>query len=368
MSTASRSPWLLWRRWPGRHRWRMSGGILVLTTLLVGAAAVNTGTNLLYMILGGALSLFLLSAVLRFLNMRGIRVSRVLPKVAYREQPVNAEIRIENRKFLLPAVGLRCELADAPGVVLGYALQVPPRRCAVVSTQLTFPKRGVHRVAPTDVVSSFPFGFSDAWRRHDDGAEVVVYPRVRPVRSSVLEQASGERHTSRVASADGDEFYALREYVHGDDVRRISWRATARLGKWMIREMSKDDSRFVIFALDTRVTQDDEDFLDHFEEAIELVASFAVMLIHKQYNVGIETPDASLEGGEGTAQERRVLDFLARVQPLPSDPLSRFDDEVHGTENRLASVIYISPDPSRWGQRTSAGAMRALDPREVLYV
>lgn len=365
--TPSRA-WSFQSRWLRRRRWRMSGAILLLTTGLIGAAAVNTGTNLLYMILGGALSLFLLSAVLRFLNMRGIRVTRELPKVAYRDQPVNAQIRIENRKFLLPAVGLRCELADAPGTILGYALQVPPRRCAVVGTQLTFPERGVHRVAATDVVSSFPFGFSDAWRRHDDGAEVVVYPRVRPVRSSVLEHASGERFTSRVASVDGDEFYALREYLHGDDVRRISWRASARLGKWMIREMSKDNSRFVIFALETRRTLDDEAFEEHFEEAIELVASFAVMLIHKQYNVGIETPLGSLEGGEGTAQERRVLEFLARVQSLPSDPFSTFEDEVKAMETRMASVIYVSPDPQRWGQRGYLGALRALDPREVLYV
>lgn len=344
----------------------MSGAILVLTTGLVGAAAVNTGTNLLYMILGGALSLFLLSAVLRVVNMRGIRVSRELPKVAFRDQPVNVQIRIENRKYLLPTVGLRCELADAPGVILGYALQVPARRCAVVSTQLTFPKRGVHRVAPTDVVSSFPFGFSDAWRRHDDGAEIVVFPRVRPVRSSVLEHAAGDRMSSRVASADGDEFYALREYLHGDDVRRISWRASARLGKWMIREMSKDNSRFVVFALDTRATPSDPMFAEHFEEAIELVASFSVMLLHKQYNVSLETPDGTLDGGEGSAQERRLLDFLARLVPLALGTYPDFEEEVRKMENQLATVIYITPDPARWGQR--GASPKALDPREVLYV
>lgn len=358
-------PWA--QQWPRRMRFRMSGGFLALTTALMGAAAVNTGTNLLYMILGGALSLFVLSFVLRWINMRGLRVTRTMPKSSYRDEPINIDIRIENRKYLLPTLGLRAEMAHEPGRVLGYAMKVPGRRCAVVSTKMSFPRRGVHRVPPTDVVSSFPFGFSDAWRRHDDGAEIVVYPRVRPVRSSVLEHVRGERFTSRTPSADGDEFYSLREYVYGDDVRRVSWRASARLGKWMIREMSKDNSRFVIFALDTRWTTEDDDFAEHFEEVIELVASFAVMLIHKQYNVAIETPQQSLEGGEGTGHERHILDFLARLQPCDPAAYPSFGDMVSAMESRMASIIYVSPDPARWGRRGGLGAPRALDPREVIY-
>ncbi len=345
----------------------MSGSILFLTTILIGAAAVNTGTNLLYMILGGALSLFVLSFVLRQINLAGVRVTRTLPKSAYREQPVNVDIRVENRKYFAPALGLRVELADAPGKILGYALKVPARRCAVISTTMEFPRRGVHKVPPTDVVSSFPFGFSDRWRREDDGAEVVVYPRVRPVRSSVLEHMRGERTMSRVPSADGDEYFALREYLHGDDVRRISWRASARLGKWMIRQMSKDNSRFVVFALDTRWLTHDPDFQDHYEEAIELVASFAVMLIHKQYNVTIETPDRSLDGGEGNLQERRILDFLARLEPVAPEDFPSFEDIVKALEGRMASVVYITPDASLWGRRSALGAPRAMDPREVVY-
>lgn len=359
---------LAWaRKWPGRSRIRQSGALVLLTTGLIAAAAVNTGTNLLYLILGGAMSLLVLSAILRTVNMLGVKVSRTVPKVAFRDQPVNAEIRIENRRYLLPCIGLRIELADAPGAVLGYALKVPARRCAHVSTKLSFPKRGVHRVPPTDVVSSFPFGFSDCWRRFDDGAEVVVFPRVRPVRSSALEHTRGESFTSRVASADGDEFFSLRDYIHGDDVRRVSWRASARLGKWVIREMSKDNSRFVIFALDTRWTREDPDFAEHLEEVIELVASFAVMLLSKQYNVAIQTPDRGLDGGEGSGQERRILDFLARA--MPQDPVEypSFEDMVVAMESRAASVVYVSPDPARWGMRSGLGAPRALDPREIVY-
>lgn len=353
--------------WPGRRRIRMSGAILILTTGLIAAAAVNTGTNLLYLILGGALSLFLISGILRSVNLLGIHVSRKLPKTAYRDELVNADIRVENKRWILPVIGLRIELAHEPGKILGYALKVPPRRCAVISTRLTFPKRGVHKVPATDVVSSFPFGFGDAWRRHDDGAEIVVYPRVLPVRSSALEHMRGDRFTSSVPSSDGDEFYSLREYVHGDDLRRVSWRASARLGKWVIREMSKDNSRYVVFALDTRWLNDDPTFAEHFEEAIELVASFAVMLLQKQYNVMIETPDRSLDGGEGSGQQRRVLDFLARVQPVAPEDYPGFDDIVNMLESRPASLIFITPDVTRWGRRSALGAVTALDPREVLY-
>jgi len=357
-----------WRsRLPRRRRVRWSGWTLLITIGLLLAAALNTGTNLLYVVFGACLSLMLLSMLLRPLNMIGVRISRSAPRAVFRGQKSIIEVTIENRKYLLPAIGVRVEDARAPGRVLGFAARIPARRKAVVHVHETFQRRGVQMLSVYDAVSGFPFGFSDASVRLAEETEVIVYPRVRPVRAAGLEHTRGDRFTPRAPSSDGDEFFSLREYVVGDDMRRIAWRASARLGTWMIRELSKDNARHVIFALDTRTVAEMADFETQFEDMIELAASFAVMLLSKQFCVGIQTPDGVLEGGEGTAYERKVLDFLARVQEVPAGEHPNFDAIVEVISSRAATVVYLSPDPALWGRRGGPGNARVLDPREVIY-
>ena len=353
---------------------RLAGWCFRAILLLLLLAALNTGTNLLYIIFGGVLSFVGISFVLARWTMRGLALSREAPHAVHRGESFLAGVLIENHKRIMPAMSLRVESVAEPDSVLdvqrradAYVMRIRPRRAAKTSVVLRFERRGVYRLPPLDLASDFPFGLFEERRRFQDGAEVIVYPRVRSVRTSVLDHAAGQRYAARVASSGGDEFFGLREYMPGDDVRRIAWRVSARAGMWMVREMALDNSRHVVFIVDTRWNPSVEEFNEHLEEAVELVASLAVTLLHRQYNVSIITPDGALPSGEGTHQERKVLEMLARVEAVMAEAYPDFDLAMRAGGEHQARVVCISPDPAQWGALAGRESRRVVDPREVIH-
>lgn len=344
---------------------RPAGWIFLIIVWLVFSAAFNTGFNLFYLLAAIMTSFLILSVVYALLNMRGITVKCDAPRAVHRGDPLTLQVQVENRRWVLPSCALLLCSATRPEQPIGYLLKVPARRVAATSVREVMTKRGVYPLPIPAIESSFPFGLLKRRRMFRTDQEIVVYPRVSPVRTNAVDQSQGAQFASQNPTADGDEFYGLREYVVGDDLRRIAWRASARLGTWVIREMAQDNARYVIFALDTR-RADIEAFDDRFEEAVELVASLGISLLHRRYDVSVETPEAFLEGGNGTSHERRMLDMLARVSPCGREGHEDFDHIARRLSGQRAALILVSPDPARWGARVPATSVRYLDPREVV--
>ncbi len=350
-----------------RSSWRirLTGVTFGLIFALVLLSAWNTGTNLLYIVVGGIGSFLLISALFTGATIGRLRLRRTAPRSVYRSQPFHVHLRIENPKRVLSALGLRIENAERRNELSGYVLKIPPRSAAHVSVEEVFARRGVYPLPPTRLASTLPFGLFQRSLTYQDDLEVVVYPRIHKVRTTAVEQTPGARYSPRSPNGEGDEFYALREYVIGDDIRRIAWRASARLGTWVIRELSQDNSKFVVFALDTCRT-DDPEFDTHFEEAVELTASLAVSLLERQYNVALEAPGVTVESGEGPSQRTHILEALARITPAPPNEYNDFEQMARRLEAQHVTLLCISPDARRWGRR-GGGTHRVLDPRELIH-
>ena len=353
-----------WRR--ASKRLRLSGRAFLLALVLLQLAAWNTGINLFYLLVGGLSSFLLISILLTRWVLRGLRISREGPDAVHRGEKFAVTIRVENHKSVVPAVSLRLESARQPGQTAAYVLKIPPRRAAVVRMSEVFDRRGVQILPQIDIACAFPFGLFESRRRQRDTLEVVVYPRVIAVRAAVLEHLPGLRDAPRVARGDGDEFFSLRDYIRGDDLRRVAWRVSARRGNLVVKEMARETTRFVVFVLDTVWQADLDNFDDLFEEAVELVASLAVTMLNQQYTVSIVTPSSALAAGEGKTHIHKVLELLARVTPIHDDALQNFAWFRPGEEAALAAYAFVSPDPRDWGQSGPRPASLILDPREVI--
>lgn len=330
-------------------------------------ASWNTGTSLLYIVSSGLASFLLLSFVLAHWNLRGLRLSCEAPYAVHRGEPMMAGVRVENRKWLMPTFSVRIENHAGLDGAGGYLLHIPARRAAELNISHVFAKRGVQPLPPFHLVTAFPFGLMEYRRRFPVAHEVVVYPRITAVRAAFLEQAAGGSTFARSFTVGGEEFFSLREYLPGDDLRRVAWRVSARMGKWMVREMASEGSRNVIIALDTRVNPRSEEEEERFEECVELAASIAITLLLREYRVSIVTPDARLDEGEGTHHQRRVLELLARVQPVDSRLYPGFDGTLAKISNSPDRLISLSSEPSRWGALVGPGRNSILDPREVIH-
>lgn len=348
---------------PRRRSWaglRPSGTRLVIAALLVLLAGWNTGTNVFYVIFGSAMGLLAASFLLSRLNMRGLEVRVEAAGAVHRggRLPVSVHLRKGTRSW--PAVSLRVALGEgAPA----YLFRADSSAGSVITLYETMDRRGVHTLPPVTVTSGFPFGFAERRRVYPSGQKVVVYPRVRAVRPVVLDRATGGGNLPQRVVGGGDEFFSLREYYPGDDPRRIAWRASARRGVLLVRELSIDTVRSVMCVLDTRMQPGVVDYVERFEEAVDLTASLAVTLIRRQYQAGVATGSGVVPLGEGPGHALAVLDALARVTPDEGGAIEHAHAALGGTPARF---LGISPDPMAWGTRQ--GGLRVLDPREVVHV
>ena len=337
------------------------GFLIILIPILL--AAWNTGANLLYIVVGGLISFVLLSVCFAFYALRDVELQRNAPKAAYRHRPFPVHLRIENHRRWMSVLSVRIERVGPSPTPLGYVLKIPSGHAARLAVEEVLERRGVFQLEPYRLVTGFPFGLFETSVAFRDGSEILVYPRVFPVRATALERIPAASQASTQSSDDGDEFFSLREYVVGDDMRRIAWRMSARMGKWIVRELARYNSRLVILAFDTTFDPSAEGFKEGFEDAVELTASVAIMLLRRRYEVSIITQEDFLPGGDGKGHERRVLQMLARVNP--ADGVPPFSEKLAAFETLDSTVFHVSPDPAKWGHPIGHG--RVLDPRELVH-
>jgi uncharacterized protein (DUF58 family) len=183
-------------------------------------------------------------------------------------------------------------------------------------------RRGYYRIKGADLSSSNIFLSDKLVERLACDAELIVYPKpdVSPSLEVVFRQLYGEVEVRRHYSPDPFAFRGIREYVHGDDFRRINWNATAKSGGLMVNVQGATASRQVILPLGLEPYSDslDEEVM---EEAIRIAASAASYFEGLGLTVGLvsngrdySTEEAvSLLPGGGAIHYKGILEKLARI-------------------------------------------------------
>lgn len=353
-----------------RTRLTQTGVVFVVIVLLVQTAAFTTGENLVYLLSAGVASLLILSMLLTRLTLRRVSVTREVPSTAERGIPFRSNIAVLNHKRLLPALSVQVAGGNIAGESVRHigAISAGQRLPIWLGHELT--RRGVHKLPPITLNSGFPLGLFRTVVIYNDRAEVTVLPRVNKIKPAAIHQLDGSGEKTRRDLGEGDEFFSLRDYVPGDDVRRISWKVSARLGKYVVRELEPTVARNVCIYFDTRLPSGTGGDLaalppevdEAFEAAVDLVASLAVAFLDRQYAVAVVTPEARIPTGEGKQHCDRILLMLAHVKPRPHSPKPW---PAHIEEG--AAVAVVSADSSHWGGRLPGLRSRILHPHEVTY-
>lgn len=203
-------------------------------TLLLGFAAVNTGNNLLFLIVSAMLGFMAISGVLGWLNIRGVNGRLHLPPEIYRGTPCIATLELTSRR-LLPSFLLRV------GVMEGSALLLvlPRRGTARISIELAFPRRGKGTVDRLHLSSPFPVGFFVRSAPVSLGTEYLVFPK--PVRGPIPGSDDGRRqsgdHRQSGRGHNGD-LERIGDYSGREPLKLIHWRLSARHGTLKVKELS----------------------------------------------------------------------------------------------------------------------------------
>lgn len=223
----------------------LAGGLVVLAFRTVGAWLV---VNLL---LAAAVvaDLLLAAGVQRLRITRSGDTQVLLGETA----TVTVTVRNPGRRPLRAVV--RAAWPPSAHAVPGRApLRVPAGGQGSVTSTLTPDRRGDKPSATVIVRSYGPLGLAARQRRHAVTWSVRVLPPFRSRRHlgeklALLRQLEGQHRS--LLRGPGTEFDSLREYVQGDDVRSIDWRAVARRGDVMVRTWRPERDRRILVVLDT---------------------------------------------------------------------------------------------------------------------
>lgn len=281
-------------------------------TLVVGAAAVNAGLNLLFLVFGMMLFLILASGVMSELCLRNLAVARKLPAVIHAGAPFLMGISVRNNKASTPTFSLEVEdlTEDRPVERRCYFLKIPAGREQETAYRNVVERRGVHRLTGFRVSTRFPFGLIRKAHEVVAPAEVLVYPALVavPAMLSVAGAAPLPDRTARLARSG--EFHGLREYRQGDDPRQIHWRSSARRGRLLLREHEDDAGGSVVVRLQVAaVAAHVED--EGFEKAVSMTASVALWFCKQGYQVGLLAGQISLPIRSGPEHSQAILSALA---------------------------------------------------------
>ena len=346
-------------RWIGYqvdYRLTRDGIIYLAAVFLLILAAVNTGNNLLFMILACMIAGILISGILSRVVLTGVDLKFDMPEHIFAEQPVLAELELRNEKTAWPSFSLRVigGSANSAGQILTQPVFFPyiQRNSAVrQKVELRFPKRGVYRQDSFGVVTRFPFGFFEKTRQVGSDMEIVVYPRVGPTDQfyEVLPLLSGEMASH--FRGRGHELHSLRDYLPTDSARFVDWKVTARSGHLITREFAREDERRVMIVLDpfmgpapaeTRPKLEalaEAAHAEKFERAVGMVACIAWHFYEAQSVIQFRTNRFSTPMAPAEEIIYDALRELALVQPETSSSGGAFLDDLAGDRDIFKIIV-----------------------------
>jgi len=334
-----------------------AGLIYILISVVIGIAAINTGNNLLYVIVAALLSAIVVSGIASALVLRSLTLDVHLPEHVFASRPMLACLLLGNASSWLPSFSVRVVPAKRKNKdrwgweasTFGWPrnrapqdqwLRLPDRRLRRVreeaekpileesvyfpflapeqelraDLEISFPARGRYCEKNFGLATRFPFAFLMKTRRINLAREVIVYPAVEPTEQfrEVLPMVTGEFES--FVRGRGNDLYLIREYMPDDSARHVDWKATARTGALKVREFSREDERKLRIVFDNPAPGILQPAV--YEQAVRLAASLGWHFHHEDVEVSFVAP-----GLAPTEDVFTFLRYLALVEPQEATPV-----------------------------------------------
>lgn len=337
-----------------RYELTREGVGYVVAVLIIGIAALNTGNNLLFIVVAAMLAAVLVSGVASSIVLVRLNLKLIFPDYVFAGKPCIATITVANtgrlpsfsvsvvpekRKqrrhwrwqrtqlgfppfrpqerqwFRLPDLQLRplsAKKEDPP--ILSRPVYFPylrGRHSESANVELKFPRRGRYVQNSLGLATRFPFSFLTKTRVVPFERELIVLPAVEAAQEflTILPALRGEFEA--FVAGRGYDLYRLREFTAGDAARHIDWKATARAQTVMVREFTREDERKLRIIFDNPAAGQLKE--DEYESAVRLSASLAWHFADGATDLSFAAP-----GYSGPQEPLGFLKYLALVQPARS--------------------------------------------------
>ncbi len=337
-----------------RYEVTRAGVIYVLVTLVIGIAALNTGNNLLYIVVAAMLAAILVSGIVSAVVLRGLELKVSLPEHVFAGKTATARIVLSNPRRFLPSFSIRVVPAQRnkqnsqqwkwerttfsfplnrapenqwlrlrdwrvrrvkvspsePGLFerMVYFPYLPPRGSLTATLDLRFARRGRYCESGFGLATRFPFAFLTKTRDVALRSEILVYPPVEAPDElfEILPLVRGEWES--FVRGRGSDLYRIREYMPEDSARHVDWKASAKSGSLKVREFSREDERKLCIVFDNPATGAVSDHA--YERGVNLAASLAWHFSSQDAEVSYLT-----SGAGRSTDVHEFLALLAVIKP-----------------------------------------------------
>ncbi|HKT69523.1 MAG TPA: DUF58 domain-containing protein [Terriglobales bacterium] len=329
-----------------------AGLIYIALTLVLALAGLNTGNNLLWIVVAAMLAAIVVSGLSSALVLRALELDVHTPDHVFAGQRLLARLVLHNRQRLLPSFSvsvvpprrkkksqhwqwqaatfgfpfnrpseeqwfhlpdrvLRREEEEENRGVLGGAVYfpyIPAQNSLTADVELCFQRRGLVQQESFGLRTQFPFSFLRKTRRVALARQVVVFPAIEPTDEffAVLPLITGEFEA--FLRGRGYDLYRIREYAPEDSARHVDWKASAKAGSLLVREFTREDERKLRIVFDNpppgAVREKD------YERAVSLTASLVWHFAEENSQISFVAP-----GYHGGPDVYRFLTYLALVAP-----------------------------------------------------
>lgn len=357
------------------------GAIIVGLMVIVGFAAWNTGNNLLFLVLSFLTSSLIVGFFIGNFCLKKLDVKMRFPETVFAEEKTPILVSLHNRKRIFPTFSVVSEVRGkdrdksvmydevkkilpekwakriaAPPIIkhtLDYFVRVPQKGFVENKVEHIFKHRGRFIIKDFELSTKFPFGFFRHRRRLvAQRAEIVIFPKLIDIDEETIDLPleMGKLVTNKHGL--GQDLLALREYQPLDDMRRIDWKATARVQRLIVREFSAEDDKRITFYFDSRLKEEKDEkklslrdrisaeqkgqkelFLsERFENGLSKTASLMANFTEDQAEIRLIIDEDVGEFGIGKEHLNECLKRLALIEP-------NFEEDAELSAEKLEEVF-----------------------------
>jgi uncharacterized protein (DUF58 family) len=294
-----------------------AGMALIGIALAIGLAAYNTSSNILFLTLSLLLASLILSGLLSWINFRRTAWRLIAAPPFRANQLVAVTVEARNGKRFLPTSSLVFEVrAEEANVTRRLRLRrrMEAGRQSRIDWSFRPARRGLERLSILSVGSKYPFGFLDKRLPGVSREEIRIWPERVAYR---LEAAGWSLfpHGGEMLNRPGGsgDLINVRAYQAGDPQRQIHWKATARSGRLMVRQLAAENDPGFALAIDTPASRWRDP--EQFEMLCRLVASLAEDLFREGRIRAAFINDLPVIRIRRLVDLELLLDQLAVLQP-----------------------------------------------------
>ncbi len=308
------------------------GLTFVVVVMIIALSALNTGNNLLILVLSFLLASLIASGLVSNLVLHGLKISLNAPRAVHARQKALFFLGLKNLKRVFPSFALTLKgggnwdaSEKTQKSILIQERSFPCVRAGEefkLDLQVEFLRRGVYSVDSFEVRTAFPFGFFSKGRELKAHGSIVVYPELREL--ELLLRAHpyllGAQEKPRKGSGTG--LYNIRPYQGGDSTRSVHWKSTAKLSQLMVKDFVSEEETPLNLAFSTCLPNPGPEQLRGFELAVSYLASLGRHYRERGHAFSFQSGEFAVRVNGRYEEYEAFMEYLACVEPATTERLN----------------------------------------------